>query len=218
MVLESFFLKIEPNTGSLMKSILIKTHQSHFVLWFFCLLLVFLSLTPIAMANVDVPTDHKYDLAKAQQSNIPLTIGILAFREKNSSRIQRQPLIDYLNQSLPNIHINLQMFTFIELQKAVENQKIDFVLTNSANYIQLTHKFKLSAPLASLINDVNGIPILKFGGAILTLDENAAVHQLKDLKTLRIATPSRQSLGGYMMQAYELKRHGFNPQIQRVSA
>ncbi len=126
------------------------------------------------------------------------------------ARAQWQPLVDYLNQSLPKAQISLEAFTFSELQQAIENKTIDFLLTNSANYVQLTHRHGLSAPLASLINDSNGSPLFGFGGAIIVHKDNLSINKLIDLKGKRIATPSLQSFGGYMMQAYELQQAGFN--------
>lgn len=185
-----------------------KTDPFFVTLWLSFIFFIFLGFISHANANVDFKlqnTSHSHVLPE----NFHLTIGVLSFRPKTSTKLQWQPLVDYLNHSLPNVQLSLEVFTYPELQKAIETKTIDFLLTNSANYVQLTHRYGLSAPLASLINDSNGTPLFGFGGAIIVHKDHSSIHKLIDLKGKRIATPSVESLGGYMMQAYELQQAGF---------
>jgi diguanylate cyclase (GGDEF)-like protein/PAS domain S-box-containing protein len=190
-----------------MNSGMTKTHQFFPTSWLSFIFFIFLGLASQANANIDFKsqsTSHSH----VSQENLHLTIGVLSFRPKVLTKLQWQPLVNYLNHSLPNVQLSLEVLIFPELQKAIENKTIDFLLTNSANYVQLTHRYQLSAPLASLINDSNGTPLFGFGGAIIVHKDNSSIHKLTDLKNKRIATPSLESFGGYMMQAYELQQAG----------
>lgn len=182
-----------------------KTRRSLSMSWLSFIFFIFLGFS--SQANVNVISKN-INHSHVWQENPHITIGVLAFRPKALSTLQWQPLEDYLNQNLPSIQFNLKVFTFPELQRAIDNKTIDFLLTNSANYIQLTHKYGLSAPLASLINKSNDSSLFGFGGAIIIHKDNSSIKQLIDLQGKRIATPSFESFGGYMMQAYELQKIG----------
>ncbi|WP_051144835.1 EAL domain-containing protein [Thiomicrorhabdus sp. Kp2] len=138
------------------------------------------------------------------QATEKVSIGILAFRPKPIIEAKWQPLIDYLNQTIPNIEFELKPFNYGELEEAIKHKSIDFVFTNSSHYIQLSHNAKLSAPLATLINKKSGHAVKSFAGTILVKNNNKNIQTLKDLKGKTIATPSTKSFGGYQMQAYEL--------------
>ncbi len=186
---------------------MLKMRQFLLISWLPFIFLIFLGyLSQVGAEGNSQNTEHSHVLPE----NYHLTIGVLSFQPIASTKRQWQPLVDYLNQSLSNVQLSLKVLTFTELQKEIETKSIDFLLTNSANYIQLTHQYGLSAPLASLINDSNGSPLFRFGGAIIIRKDNASIQNLIDLKGKRVATPSFQSFGGYMMQAYELQLAGLD--------
>jgi diguanylate cyclase (GGDEF)-like protein/PAS domain S-box-containing protein len=141
-----------------------------------------------------------------------LTIGILSFRSLEMAQQQWQPLADYLNQSLPGFRFNLQTLHFPQLQQAIEEKQLDFVLTNPANYIQLMEKYGLSAPLTSVITHSSAGPMNNFAGTIVVRADNEAITRLGHLKNKTVAIPSKKSLGAYMMQAFELRKIGIDPQ------
>ncbi|MGM0541423.1 MAG: PhnD/SsuA/transferrin family substrate-binding protein, partial [Pseudomonadota bacterium] len=186
-----------------------KIHRLLATLWLSFTFFIFLGFVSQTNANVDFDFESKSQNAShlhVQQENLHLTIGVLSFRPKASTKLKWQPLVDYLNQSLPKVQLSLEVYSYPEMQNAIENKTIDFLLTNSANYVQLTHRYGLSAPLASLINQSNGTPLFGFGGAIIVHKNNSSIQKLTDLKGKHIATPSFESFGGYMMQAYELQQ------------
>ncbi len=147
----------------------------------------------------------------AQES---VTIGVLAFQPKPLAEARWLPLMTYLNQSIGGVKIQIKALNYAELEEAVANKQIDFVLTNPANYVQIAHKSELSAPLATLINRSNGQPVRTFAGSILVLQDQTDIQSLKDLAGKRIATPSKKSFDGYMMQAYELHKAGIKMPVK----
>ncbi|MDX1353238.1 MAG: phosphate/phosphite/phosphonate ABC transporter substrate-binding protein [Thiomicrorhabdus sp.] len=137
-----------------------------------------------------------------------VSIGILAFRPKPIVEAKWQPLVAYLNQTIPNVEFELKPYNYGELEEAIKHKSIDFVFTNSSHYIQLSHQAKLSAPLATLIAKKSGHAVRSFAGTILIRSDNKQIQSLKDLKGKTIASPSIKSFGGYKMQAYELMKAG----------
>ncbi|OIQ97401.1 cyclic di-GMP phosphodiesterase Gmr [mine drainage metagenome] len=142
----------------------------------------------------------------------PVKIGVLAFRPKPQTLTQWQPLADALKVVVPQRDFVIEALTFPEMEEAVANHRLDFVLTNPGHYVLLTKRSEMSAPLATLSVLENGQPSTEFGGVIFTRVKQGAgqsrvnghVATLSDLKGKTIAVTSTDSLGGYQMQAYEL--------------
>ncbi|MEJ2454058.1 MAG: diguanylate cyclase [Candidatus Thiodiazotropha sp.] len=131
-------------------------------------------------------------------------LGVLAFRPKAEVVRKWQPLIDYLNATLRDQRIELEVMNYPELERAIAEQRLDFVLTNPAHYVHMTFRNGLSSPLATLIPIEHEHPLTGFGGVIIALKSRADLEQLQDLKDRRIAAVFRGSLGGYQAQAMEL--------------
>lgn len=136
-----------------------------------------------------------------------ITVGILSFRPKPETLTRWQPTIDYLATQTGR-HFHLQVFTYPELEAAISQHRVDFVLTNPAHYVLMTKRNQLSSPLATLIELDNGLPLTHFGGVIVVRADRKEITQLRDLKGKTIATPDIGSFGGYQMQAFELDQIG----------
>ncbi|MBD3727786.1 MAG: PhnD/SsuA/transferrin family substrate-binding protein, partial [Moraxella osloensis] len=140
----------------------------------------------------------------------PYTFAVLSYNDKQDSRKRWQPLIDHLQLQLPNIPLQLGVYYYDELNAAVNNQDVDFVLTQPANYVLLTYRNQLSSPLASIINLEGSMATDKFGGVIFTRANNHQINDVSQLKGKVIAVSDTQSLGGYQMQAFELLEKGID--------
>jgi diguanylate cyclase (GGDEF)-like protein/PAS domain S-box-containing protein len=135
-------------------------------------------------------------------------LGVLASRPKAEIVQKWQPLVDYLNRTIGDDRITLEVMNYQELERAIEHSELDFVLTNPAHYVQMTFRNGLTSPLATLVPVVNGQPVLGFGGVILALKERSDLNQLHDLQGHTIAAVFQGSLGGYQAQTMELQRIG----------
>lgn len=133
-----------------------------------------------------------------------LLIGILAFEPLPIVKQKWQPIIDELNRRLNHVQVSVQPYNYHDLLDAVTRRELDFVLTNSAYYVELAHSQGLSSPLVSLMSLHENIPLRGFGGVIAVRTERTDILSLSDLKGRTIASPKKGSFGGYMMQAYEL--------------
>ena len=140
----------------------------------------------------------------------PVRIGVLAFRPKLQTQAQWQPLENALKQAIPERDFVLEAFTLTELDEAVASRQLDFVLTNPGHFVMLSRRGGLAAPLATLLVDESGQRTAVFGGVIFSRAAQTGITSLADLRGKTIAAVSVDSLGGYQMQAYELKHAGIN--------
>ncbi|MDP3904437.1 MAG: PhnD/SsuA/transferrin family substrate-binding protein, partial [Methylococcaceae bacterium] len=134
----------------------------------------------------------------------PVRIGILAFRPKPQTLAQWQPLAVALKQAIPERDFVVEAFTLSELELAVANKKLDFVLTNPGHYILLARRHGLSSPLATLAATDSEPAISVFGGVMFTRTGTDSINTLNDIKNKTIAITDSESMDGYMVQAYEL--------------
>lgn len=154
--------------------------------------------------------------AETNSTKKNLIIGVLAFEPKHLVKANWQPIIEHVNQHLTHVSLQVEPYHYDELYNAVARREVDFVLINSAYYVELAHTQGLSSPLASLITSYKNTPLRGFGGVIFTKAERTDMQSLADLKGKRIATPKLGSVGGYMMQVYEMMQSGVNPDAYRL--
>jgi PAS domain S-box-containing protein len=148
-------------------------------------------------------------LPPAAHSQEPVKIGVLAFRPKAITARQWQPLEGALAAKIPGRAFEVEALTYPELNEAVAAGRLDFVLTNPGHFVLLSRKYNLSAPIATLVTgSPEGRALSEFGGVILARSDSM-VASLADLASRKIAATSVESLGGYQMQAYELKKAGY---------
>lgn len=138
----------------------------------------------------------------------PVRIGVTSFRPKPSTLAQWQPLADRLRRAIPGRDFVVEALTFPEMNAAVAQGRLDFVVTNPGHFVLLRIKHHLSAPLATLTVNAGGRVVDFFGGVIVTRASRTDINRLQDLKGKTIAAPDKESMGGYQMQAYELLRAG----------
>jgi diguanylate cyclase (GGDEF)-like protein/PAS domain S-box-containing protein len=137
-----------------------------------------------------------------------ITLAVLAFRDKESTYNRWLPLADYLSEHVDSVRFNLLALHNVEMEQAVAEGRVDFVLIQPAQYVLLTYRNSLTSPLASLLNYEGDFVTDHFGGVIFTLAKRDDLMTLKDLKGKRIAAASLTGLGAYQMQAFELLQQG----------
>jgi diguanylate cyclase (GGDEF)-like protein len=149
----------------------------------------------------------------------PVRVGVLAFRPKPITLAKWRPLMDIFKQAMPKHDFVVEAFTLKELEKAVAKDQLDFVLTNSGHYVLLNKRYGLNSPIATLVAEENGQLTRAFGGVIFARSDATGINTLTSLKGKTIAIVSPNALGGYQMQAYELKRAGVRlPQDAKLLA
>lgn len=147
-------------------------------------------------------------LAASAHASEDILIGILAYRPADEVLQRWQPTADYLSIVLPGYRFRVQPMGYRQLTAAIETRQVDFVLTNPSHHVEMTHRFSVTSPLASLVRSEQEQPVSAFGGVIAVAADREDLQQLSDLKGKRVATPGPSSLGGYQVQALELRQAG----------
>ncbi len=146
-------------------------------------------------------------LARAES---PLTLGVFAFRSKESTQVRWQPLADYLSQKLDGRKVQILALDPNEIEAALRQGALDLVFTNPRHYVEIKQDYGLSGALATLVDlDQSGRPVQSVGGVIVARQDRQDIRTLQDLsgKRIAIADPNKV-LGGNAAQQYELSRAG----------
>ena len=158
--------------------------------------------------------NHRINLSKPT-----VNFGVLSFRDKELTQQRWQPLMDHLNQQIPHYHFHLIVANYPEIEQLVTQQKLDFLLTQPSHYVALAHRHNLTSPLLSMTRKEKPLDVAysQFSGVIFTLADREDINELADLTNKTIATPSKQSLGAYQMQLFELVDAGVITSAQQLT-
>ncbi|MDD2830136.1 MAG: PhnD/SsuA/transferrin family substrate-binding protein [Sulfuricurvum sp.] len=137
-----------------------------------------------------------------------IKIGILAKRGIPQTMQQWQPLAEYLDQQIPTYTFKIVPLGFKDLNDAVAHNSVDFVLTNTFQYVAFEYHYGASR-IATLQNHSDKGPgQQRFGGVIFTRSDNTSIHTLEDTRHKRFAAVDPESFGGWIMGKKELLDHG----------
>lgn len=126
------------------------------------------------------------------------TIGVLALNGISQSHQEWGGLIEFINQQDCHHHFKLQPLNFEDIETAVQQGNIDYLIANSAYYVLLEKRYHLFRT-ATLTKTINQHAINQFGGVIIaapTIDQFDALGN----EALRIGAVNDHSLGGYLVQ------------------
>ncbi|MBJ9276340.1 tetrathionate respiration histidine kinase TtrS [Citrobacter amalonaticus] len=135
-------------------------------------------------------------------------IGILAMRGEVSTRNHWQALETQLNQQIPGEQFHIQPLDLHQMQAAVNNGTVQFVVTNPAQFVQLNSHSPLRwlASLRSARGTGNVI-----GSAILTR-RDSGITGAHDLIGKTVGAIDPQAFGGYLLGFKALSDAGLRPE------
>ncbi|WP_254444115.1 tetrathionate respiration histidine kinase TtrS [Klebsiella oxytoca] len=135
------------------------------------------------------------------------TIGILALRGDAATRQHWQPLIDGLNRSVPNARFQLLPLDLNEMREAVNTGRVQFVLTNQAQFVQLNNHYHLRW-LASLRSGDGATAESMATGSAILVRRDSPIQQPADLAGKTLGAVDAQAFGGYLLGYRELQKAG----------
>jgi len=138
-------------------------------------------------------------------------VGVLAKRGPEYALQKWSQTADYLTASVHGFQFEIIPLGFQEIHTAVEEETIDFVLANSAFYVEL-EKLHGVGRIATLINqNMPGQQTTTFGGVIFSRADRKNIKELKDIQGKDFMAVDPRSFGGWHMAWREFKRKGINP-------
>ena len=144
------------------------------------------------------------------QSAMPVRIGVLAHKGVDVCWKMWHPTMDYLVNALPGHQFDLVPLKFEEIEPAVSNKTIDFLICNPAIYVDLEVKYGISRTM-TLRNRVGTQIVSEFGGVIFCRADRSDLLRLRDARGKRLAAVEQTSFGGWHVDLREFRSAGIDP-------
>ncbi len=137
-------------------------------------------------------------------------IAVLAFRGAKQALDRWSATARYLERVIPGYSFEMVPLSLEEMKKVVADGKVDFVLTNTGNYVELEANFGISR-IATLRSPLNVRAGNVFGAVIFSRADRKDIKNLKDLKGKSFMAVEEKGFGGFEMAWRELKSQGIDP-------
>ena len=137
-------------------------------------------------------------------------IGVLAKRGDAKAIKKWGPTAEYLSNTVDSYQFEIVPLDFDEIESAITQQKISFILTNPTMYVDLEHNYTIRR-LLTLKNRILNQPQTRFSGVILTHKDNNKIFKIDDLKGRSFAAVKYSSLGGFQMAWGVMHDHQIDP-------
>ncbi|WP_232821146.1 PhnD/SsuA/transferrin family substrate-binding protein [Oceanimonas marisflavi] len=132
-------------------------------------------------------------------------VGFLAYRGEAQGRAEWQPVLDGLNRALPAHHFEGRFLTQQELDTALAEERLDFMVTHPAHYVLSRHQ-GLNW-LASWLDPRFG-SARESVAATLLVRAGSGITNSNQLPGRRVGAVHEQAFGGYLLVAEQLRRQG----------
>ena len=138
-----------------------------------------------------------------------IKVGVLSHRGDAATLKLWAPTAEYLTNTIVDHQFSILPLDFDEIEPAVANQEIDFLLVNPGIYVVMEVKHRISR-IATMNNLVGENKMNLFGGVIFTAASNKRINGLNDLENRSFMAVDKTSLGGYQMAWRELASNGID--------
>ena len=110
-----------------------------------------------------IPSASQSPQSLSEQASRSIRIGVLAHKGENICREMWQPTMAYLDKALPGRHFDLVPLPFDDIESAVKDKSIDFLICNPAIYVDLEVRYGVTR-IMTLRNLVGTQIVSEFGG------------------------------------------------------
>ncbi len=148
--------------------------------------------------------------APAHSTDHTVTIGVLAYRGDEAARTMWSPTADYLSATVPGFSFAVVPLDFHEIGPAVKRSEVDFVLANTAIYVELEALYGITR-IATLKNQGGKGAFTVFGGVIFCRNDRGDIQSLEDIKGKSFMAVDEDSLGGWRIAEREFRKKGIDP-------
>lgn len=137
-----------------------------------------------------------------------INVGVLAHRGHDYAIEKWHPMMLWLEQQIPGYYFRLEPFTNDELELAVKEQRLDFVVTNPAQSVSLSLQYHVTwlATLKSLFHKGSVSAI----GSAFAVKADSPYVDIEELTGRRIGAVSENAFGGYLAFVYQANQMKLN--------
>ncbi|HEY4761218.1 MAG TPA: phosphate/phosphite/phosphonate ABC transporter substrate-binding protein, partial [Thermoguttaceae bacterium] len=139
-----------------------------------------------------------------------MKIGVLANRGSNQCLAKWGATAEYLTAHVPGFRFEIVPLGYADVQSAVAEQRLDFILVNPAMYVALEAEYKVGR-IATMKNRQGRSVAATYGTVILCRADSQAIRSLDDLRGKSFMAPEENSFGGWLMALRELRQKGIDP-------
>ncbi len=138
-------------------------------------------------------------------------IGVLAKRGTQRCLDQWSATAEYLTEEIPEQSFTIVPLGFDEIQQAVDQRDVNFVLANSSFYVDL--EVRSGAQRIATLKNLHsaGSWHKSFASVIFCRSDRQDIQSLQDLKNATFMAVDQKSLGGWHMGWRLLKDQGIDP-------
>ena len=140
----------------------------------------------------------------------PVRIGVLAFRGTAHAVRSWTPMTRYLTSRIAGTRFEIVPLRLAALRQATEKGEIDYVFTNSGQYVELEEAVGISR-IVTLKKAITGGISNVFGAVIFVRADRGDIRNLDDLKGKVFAAVAPGAFGGFQMAWRKFKSAGIDP-------
>ncbi|RLK48285.1 diguanylate cyclase (GGDEF)-like protein [Alkalispirillum mobile] len=148
--------------------------------------------------------------AASSEESQEYRLGALGFRDAEATLDRWQPTADYLSEAIPGARFTVVPMNYPELEAAIAEETVDFVLTNTGHYVRMEDEHGITR-LVTMIADQQGEAVRVFGGVLFTRADRDDLQSLTDLAGQRLIAVGEGSLGGWHVGREALLDAGVDP-------
>ena len=137
------------------------------------------------------------------------TIYVNSYAAESAAYKRWNPTLTYLNKKIPNHTFKLLPIKPTEVEKVkklLNDEKIDFIITQPAIYSEL----KYTNQISRILTMTNNFGMNKFGSVIIT-HKDSKIKNISDIKGKNIAAVAPLGFGGWIIAYSEIYDAGIDP-------
>lgn len=165
----------------------------------------------VARAMVLAVAGLAFALASSSRATAAeIRIGVFAVQGSEKALADFEPTRAHLERSLAGDKVLLSAFDLKGLAQAVADKRVDFVVTNPSQYVELEFQYGVTR-IATLETEQRGGATDAIASTVIALQGPQAPKTLSELIGRRLAVSSKQTFGGYEILWRELDDLGASP-------
>ena len=140
----------------------------------------------------------------------PIRVGVLAYRGGDHANAVWEPTVRYLAGRFPDRGAEMVPLDLPGMDTAVQARSIDFVLTNTGNYVELEARYGVTR-VATLHSSRAGASGASIGSTMIVRSDRTDIGDLADIKGRSVLASDPDAFGGFQIAWGEMLRTGVDP-------
>ncbi|QCO05133.1 sensor histidine kinase [Azospirillum argentinense] len=146
----------------------------------------------------------------ARAAEPPIRVGVLAYRGGDHANAVWEPTVRYLAERFPQRGAEMVPLDLPGMDAAVAAGSVDFVLTNTGNYVELEARHGVTR-IATLHSSRSGASGAAVGSALIVRAGREDIRSLADLKGKSVMAVDPDAFGGFQVAWGAMLTAGVDP-------